>query len=205
MTLSAVSGTAASASSRPPPSDDGQDLASFLIQRACYNSCLANYFYWYLHIECEESEGGGHKQDHLQVQDMYRTVLRRFTEALRYGPPDWQERRQFLDRQHKFVDRLVALVKAVARENVNRKKKIEKLQSLLADGEAFKFNFQSFDPLPFPLDPETKICGIVVDKANLFKSSLMPARLTFITDKGALGQRKNLLLIFVGFSVFPTG
>ena len=64
-----LSGPAASASSRPPPpsSDDGQGLASFLIQRACYNSCLANYFYWYLHIECEESEGGGHKPDHLQA------------------------------------------------------------------------------------------------------------------------------------------
>jgi hypothetical protein len=127
---------------------------------------------------------------------MYRTVLRRFTESLRQGPPDWQERRAFLDRQHKFVDRLVALVKAVARENVNRKKKIEKLQSLLADSEAFKFNFQRFDPLPFPLDPETKICGLVVDKANLFKSSLMPARLTFITDKGTRCQKKFLFPFF---------
>jgi hypothetical protein len=65
-----LSGPAAYASSRPAPppsSDDGQGLASFLIQRACYNSCLANYFYWYLHIECEESEGGGHKPDHLQA------------------------------------------------------------------------------------------------------------------------------------------
>jgi phosphatidylinositol 3-kinase len=132
----------------------------------------------------------------LQVQDMYRTVLRRFTESLRQGPPDWQERRAFLDRQHKFVDRLVALVKAVARENVNRKKKIEKLQSLLADSEAFKFNFQRFDPLPFPLDPETKICGLVVDKANLFKSSLMPARLTFITDKGTRLPKENVCCLF---------
>lgn len=31
-------------------------LASFLIQRACNNSALANYFYWYLLIECEDQE-----------------------------------------------------------------------------------------------------------------------------------------------------
>ncbi len=113
-----------------------------------------------------------------------RIRLRKVVKISENIEPCVQERRQFLDRQHKFIDRLVALVKAVARENVNRKKKIEKLQSLLADTEAFKFNFTSFDPLPFPLDPETKICGIVVGKANLFKSSLMPARLTFVTDKG---------------------
>lgn len=30
--------------------DSSQDLATFLIQRACQNSTLANYFYWYVHI-----------------------------------------------------------------------------------------------------------------------------------------------------------
>lgn len=36
--------------------EDIQDLASFLIRRACKNSALANYFYWYLIIECEDQE-----------------------------------------------------------------------------------------------------------------------------------------------------
>jgi hypothetical protein len=30
----------------PGREDTGQDLATFLIQRACQNSTLANYFYW---------------------------------------------------------------------------------------------------------------------------------------------------------------
>jgi hypothetical protein len=35
----------------PEKEDTSQDLATFLIQRACQNSALANYFYWYvLHI-----------------------------------------------------------------------------------------------------------------------------------------------------------
>lgn len=33
-----------------------QDLASFLIHRSCKNLTLANYFYWYLLLECEDQE-----------------------------------------------------------------------------------------------------------------------------------------------------
>lgn len=41
-----------------------QDLASFLINRACKNSILANYLYWYLLIECEDkSTDEGLKQE----------------------------------------------------------------------------------------------------------------------------------------------
>lgn len=36
--------------------EEDTHLASFLIQRACKNSALANYFYWYLLIECEDQE-----------------------------------------------------------------------------------------------------------------------------------------------------
>ena len=82
-----------------------QDLASFLIYRACRNCSLANYFYWYLLIECEEQEGGL-KQD-VQVQEMYMTVLKRFSDTLKRGPLEWKEIRQFLDRQHRFVLRIL--------------------------------------------------------------------------------------------------
>jgi len=159
-----------------------QDLASFLVYRACRNSSLANYFYWYLLIECEDMEGGL-KQD-AQVQEMYKTVLKIFSDALKKGPQEWKERRQFLDRQHRFMNKLVELVKAVMRESGNRKKKIERIQTLLADTETFKFNFGQFDALPLPLDPEVKICGISAEKATLFKSSLMPSRLAFKTVTG---------------------
>ena len=32
----------------------GVGLAQFLIDRACKNDAIANYFYWYLIVECEE-------------------------------------------------------------------------------------------------------------------------------------------------------
>lgn len=38
--------------------------------------------------------------------------------------------------------------------------------------------------MPFPLDPNVTIKGIVAKKASLFKSALMPSKLTFLTTEG---------------------
>lgn len=64
------------------------------------------------------------------------------------------------------------LVKIVARESGNRKRKIERLQALLTDPEACKTNFASFEPLPLPLDPEIIVKGVVPEKASLFNVSI---------------------------------
>ena len=116
---------------------------------------------------------------------MYVTVLKKFKTALKAGPAEYRHREHFLKRQHAFVDNLVNLVKAVARESGNRLKKIEKLQNLLASEpkEDTKDSFIRFEPLQHPVDPDVKICGVIPKQATLFKSSLMPARLTFITDQ----------------------
>lgn len=100
------------------------------------------------------------------------------------GNADHQRTRSFLARQQVFIDKLVKLVKTVARESGNRNKKAERLQQLLADPDAFKFNFSNFEPMPFPLDPNVTIKGIVAKKASLFKSALMPSKLTFLTTEG---------------------
>lgn len=159
------------------------NLASFLITRACQNSTLANYLYWYLSIECEDQPDPiiSVKQD-TRVREMYVTVMKMFTNALSFGNSVWQKRKAFLDKQKIFVDQLVALVKTVARESGNRKRKIERLRALLADDDAlFKVNFSNFEPIPFPLDPDICIKAILPDKATLFKSALMPSKLTFLT------------------------
>ncbi|XP_014257170.1 phosphatidylinositol 3-kinase catalytic subunit type 3 [Cimex lectularius] len=157
------------------------DLASFLIHRACNNSTLANYFYWYLLTECEDHSHG--KQDN-KLRSMYLYVMKMFLQALKSGPTEWQNRSYFLKRQENFIEKLVKLMKTVAKESGSRKKKTERLQALLADPEAFKINFACFDPLPLPLDPSVQVKGIIPDKASLFKSALMPARLTFLTTDG---------------------
>jgi hypothetical protein len=68
-----------------------------------------------------------------------------------------------------FVDKLVNLMKTIARESGNRKKKIERLRLLLSDLQSHKLNLSSFDPLPFPLDPEQKIVGVVPERSTIFK------------------------------------
>lgn len=81
-----------------------------------------------------------------------------------------------LTKQERFIEKLVSLVKLVAKETGNRNKKIEKFQKLLLESDAFKINFTNFDPIPFPLDPEVQITKIVPSKTSLFKSALMPAK-----------------------------
>ncbi|XP_042191478.1 phosphatidylinositol 3-kinase catalytic subunit type 3 isoform X3 [Callorhinchus milii] len=178
--------------SSPPPSvskakemSDGenlevkQDLCTFLISRACRNSTLANYLYWYVIVECEDQDT---QQRDPKTHEMYLNVMRRFSQALLKGDKNVRVMRSLLAAQQTFVDRLVHLMKAVQRESGNRKKKIERLQTLLADNE--KVNLSEIEPIPLPLEPPVKIRGIIPEKATLFKSALMPAKLIFKTEDG---------------------
>lgn len=149
------------------------NLATFLIQRACRNPTLSNYLYWYLCIECESHDTV--RQQDEKVKHMYDTVLKIFKRTL-MATPELKAIKMYLDKQQVFVDELVKLVKCVAKESGNRKKKCEKFQQLLADSDAFRINFSNFDAIPLPLDPDIKIRGIVPMKVSLFKSALMPSK-----------------------------
>lgn len=162
---------------------DNMDLTSFLIYRASKSLTLANYFFWYLTIESEDQDYTI-RQD-IKVREMYANVKNIFLQTLQHGPAESHKINSYLIKQQTFIEKLVNLVKIVARESGNRKKKMDRLQALLGDPEAFKFNFKSFDPLPLPLDPNVFIRGIIPEKATLFKSALMPSRLTFLTTSGA--------------------
>ncbi|KAM3845140.1 phosphatidylinositol 3-kinase catalytic subunit type 3 isoform 6-T6 [Vipera latastei] len=156
-----------------------QDLCTFLISRACKNSTLGNYLYWYVIVECEDRDT---QQRDPKTHEMYLNVMRRFSQALLKGDKSVRVMRSLLAAQQTFVDRLVHLMKAVQRESGNRKKKNERLQTLLADNE--KMNLSEIEPIPLPLEPQVKIRGIIPEKATLFKSALMPAQLFFKTEDG---------------------
>uniref|UniRef100_A0A182PPU7 Phosphatidylinositol 3-kinase catalytic subunit type 3 n=1 Tax=Anopheles epiroticus TaxID=199890 RepID=A0A182PPU7_9DIPT len=160
------------------------NLANFLVDRACKNPTLANYLYWYLSIECEDERSS--KKD-LKISEMYSNVLRMFLNCLYKGTPEMKATHAQLKEQQHFVDRLVTLVKIVAKESGNRKRKTEKFQQFLAESSSSsstKFNFNSFGPIVFPLDPSVQITGIAAEKVSLFKSALMPSKLTFRTTSG---------------------
>ncbi|XP_061516913.1 phosphatidylinositol 3-kinase catalytic subunit type 3 [Anopheles gambiae] len=160
------------------------NLANFLVDRACQNPTLANYLYWYLTIECEDERSS--KKD-LKISKMYSNVLRMFLNCLYKGTPEMKATHAQLKEQQHFVDRLVTLVKIVAKESGNRKRKTEKFQQFLAESSSSnvtKFNFNNFGPIVFPLDPSIQITGIAAEKVSLFKSALMPSKLTFRTTSG---------------------
>lgn len=157
------------------------DLATFLIERACANETLANYFYWYLLIEVEEPDN--HTKDST-VKEMYQIVMKRFSLTLQKGSLEYKRRKELLYRGRDFVEKLLSLLKTVARESGGRRKKTERLQALLLDKDIHKIDFLNFEPLPLPLDPSVKVKGIVPEKTTLFKSALMPTRLTFLTVDG---------------------
>lgn len=149
------------------------NLATFLIQRAIRNPTLSNYLYWYLYIECETYQTVRNQDE--KVKHMYDTVLKLFKRTLVLSP-ELKPIKTNLEKQQVFIDELVKLVKCVAKESGNRKKKCEKFQQLLADSDAFRINFSNFDPIPLPLDPDVMIRGIIPMKVSLFKSALMPSK-----------------------------
>ncbi|XP_022781859.1 phosphatidylinositol 3-kinase catalytic subunit type 3-like [Stylophora pistillata] len=154
--------------------EEGSDLASFLILRACRSDTLANYFYWYLFVECNEGKD-------TKEGEMYLNVMRRFSQALMKGGWECTVRRNMLGKQQQFVNHIVRLMKEVSQFGGGRNKKIHRLRELLDCPE-----LTSFGPIPLLLDPEIKIKGITVGtpedkKSWLFKSHLMPCKLTFLT------------------------
>lgn len=175
--------------------DTQWDLSTFLINRCVQDDVLANYFYWYLVVEIENfSQSIGElssatnassiasNQKNMQAHKIYTDIMDRFIRTLSVDQDALKKRRDFLSRQRLFVDKLVSLMKMVSKENKNRLGKIEKLKESLADADTLKFDFTHLDPpLSLPLDPSIRIQGVLPEKATLFKSQLMPCRLTLST------------------------
>uniref|UniRef100_A0A674B478 Phosphatidylinositol 3-kinase catalytic subunit type 3 n=1 Tax=Salmo trutta TaxID=8032 RepID=A0A674B478_SALTR len=143
-----------------------QDLCTFLISRACKNSTLANYLYWYVIVECEDQDT---QQRDLKTHKMYLNVIGRFSQALLK-----------VRLSTRLISHILPLIYIFRTMNFLT----ERLQALLADNE--KVNLCEIDPIPLPLEPSVRIRGIVPDTATLFKSALMPAKLIFKAEDGAM-------------------
>uniref|UniRef100_A0A8C4RMH3 Phosphatidylinositol 3-kinase catalytic subunit type 3 n=1 Tax=Erpetoichthys calabaricus TaxID=27687 RepID=A0A8C4RMH3_ERPCA len=175
------------------------DLCTFLISRACKNSTLANYLYWYVIVECEDQDT---QQRDPKTHDMYLNVMRRFSQALLKGDKSVRVMRSLLAAQQTFVDRLVQLMKAVQRESGNRKKR--QTTVLLADNE--KVNLCEIEPIPLPLETQIKIRGILPEKATLFKCP-DASKVNIKTEIGGsytLLRKENLDLKLTPYKVLAT-
>ena len=181
------------------------DLASFLIQRACSNIAVATYLYWYLAVEKQDVESqqsnrmmsppvskndnvapnrwpvdsASHAtaKSHHHYEDIFTIMLERLSYSLKQDPTRRSIRQQ-LSAQKTLVNMISDVVKEVHAETSYREKKVELLQQRLTAPEYVSFNTGE---IVLPLDPSVRVCGIEPASANLFKSKLMPSKLTFVT------------------------
>jgi phosphatidylinositol 3-kinase len=89
---------------------------------------------------------------------------------------DGHHRRDVLRRQGELVDRLCIITKELRNMKESRPKKIEWIQNYVSD---LKHGLAVFPPLPLPLDPGVNITGVISHRVMMFKSNLMPLRLSF--------------------------
>ncbi|KAJ3092312.1 Phosphatidylinositol (PI) 3-kinase [Quaeritorhiza haematococci] len=142
-------------------------LAEFLIDRSIKNPILGNNFHWYLMVECEDKDKN--------VGRMYAKIAYQFMSSM-MEIPEGMHRRDLLRRQGELVATLTNISKDLRLSKELRPKKIERLRSIIADP---KNGLLSFPPMPLPLDPQVHVTGLIPEKATVFKSALMPLRLTF--------------------------
>ncbi|XP_019862704.1 PREDICTED: phosphatidylinositol 3-kinase catalytic subunit type 3-like [Amphimedon queenslandica] len=151
------------------------DLASFLIARACRSTRLANYFHWYVYVECQEDKDPASKEK-------YESIRSKFLDDLRNSPrPKWRKRYAMLIQQVELVDQLSGLMKTLLASKDDRIKKMEKLQSIIK-GDVGLVRFKQL--IRLPVDPHIQATGIIPSEATLFKSALMPARFNFKVKSG---------------------
>ncbi|KAK9471138.1 kinase-like domain-containing protein [Dipodascopsis tothii] len=147
-------------------------LARFLVGRAAKNEVLGNYFHWYLAVEKEDGDS----------RKLFASVLTQFLNTLG-GMPNGYERLNTLRRQSKFISTFASISREIRFSKESRPKKIDFLRRFLSDA---KNELLDFEPLPLPLDPKVSIVGVVPEESSVFKSSLLPLRITFKCEDGGL-------------------
>nr|POF17127.1 phosphatidylinositol 3-kinase vps34 [Quercus suber] len=157
--------------------DIDSSLASFLIVRSAANLKLGNFLHWYLMVELDENAPG----QSIEKKKLFARVAYDFMRELEQTS-EGRERRKVLLRQAEFITVLSKMSKDIRDSRLDRPRKISQLKKMLADP---KNDMLTFDPpLPLPLDPTKKITGVISDDCNVFKSSLSPLSINFMTDTG---------------------
>eukprot|EP01133_Synstelium_polycarpum_P003796 gene3796-4377_t len=144
-------------------------LMSFLVERSTRNFVLANRFHWYLTV------------DSVLLKSSYCAHYKSLGESLNkaLAPADQTK----ITRQAHFVSRLSSLSAELKAMNLLREKKIEKLKSMLIDGD-YK-DLSDFPPIPLPIDPSVEVIGVIAEKSTIYKSAKAPLGLKLRTRQGS--------------------
>ncbi|VDI82973.1 phosphatidylinositol 3-kinase [Mytilus galloprovincialis] len=149
------------------------DLASFLIERACDNSILANYFYWYVSVECENDESTAKEQ---RVNEMYLCIMKRFSQAL--------VKSTLFDLSNSLL-LILYNVDFVRTDELQIKCNINHVQSTFHCyiNERRKLNISG--SISGQMTPYIDLMDVAYEKILYANSALMPCRLTFKTSTGS--------------------
>ncbi|CDO94060.1 unnamed protein product [Kluyveromyces dobzhanskii CBS 2104] len=134
-------------------------LAEFLIRRAVKNFRLGNFFYWYLRSESERN-----------------TFLIHILESFRSRLPE--QYRNTIDDQILLVSMLRKFCEEIKQSKETTVKKQEILLHLISTRMRPLFKSKT---ITLPLDPDVVAVDVIPSSCKVFKSSLSPLKVTFLT------------------------
>lgn len=156
---------AAYASADAPPR-----LLSLLCERGVQNNVLGTLLFWYLNVERHDARHG----------ELYEQAIHDLKAVLHARHSSLENE---LAQQQHFVELLSQRCTDVLTSRESRPRKIDRLRTQLADRRS---GLRLFQPaLSLPLDPSTRITGVVPENSTIFKSNLLPLRLEFRTEEPA--------------------
>eukprot|EP00761_Pharyngomonas_kirbyi_P010894 gb/GECH01010917.1/.p1 GENE.gb/GECH01010917.1/~~gb/GECH01010917.1/.p1 ORF type:complete len:900 (+),score=181.57 gb/GECH01010917.1/:1-2700(+) len=150
------------------------ELAEFIMERACSSFEIANSFYWYLTVESEGTN---------EQAKMFSQIHKAFLYTLKAKKHEFLVQ---LSQQSRLKDVLVQVSKALGSSTKDRVKKQNLIRKAFAEKKLGKYNMPLDDifakPVPLSVDPTVRAKGIASDEINIFKSSMQPLGIPFITQ-----------------------
>lgn len=141
-------------------------LARFLENRAVLNPHLGNFFYWYVSVQATDRKYG---------QQVYEPILRHYLSSVPH------KIMKQVKLQVKFMNKLLELAKLVKQSKEPRNRRIDLLRAYVTDP---RHELVKFAPTVLPLDPSVVVVGLVPEECTVFKSSMMPLKITLKTTGG---------------------
>ncbi|CAI4231603.1 unnamed protein product [Auanema sp. JU1783] len=166
-------------------SPETDNLAYFLMKSAVNNHKIANFLYWYLKVEEEAT-----KDSDSNISQMYNRLSQRLLEEL--DKKETKELSLSLKAQQHFVDDLIVITEEAKKRSGRRDIRESSLRTLLSQAN----HLTKLNNLILPLDPTVKLIGVLPDSAQLFKSAMVPVKLTFKTTDATGGRPQEYTLIF---------
>ncbi|KAG2448608.1 hypothetical protein HYH02_006498 [Chlamydomonas schloesseri] len=163
--------------------DTGSRLGAFLVQRAADDPALAVQLHWYLFCELDDPGFG------LRARALHTQLL----ETLASGGPGSQGLviADTIRRQVDLVKQLKAVIRELKSSKIKAARATERLREMVSEngpcGELTALR------VPLPLDPHIVLAGIVPKECSVFKSAMLPLRLSFRIEAAPMNWKAPLL------------